>query len=156
MAPNGRLVASLGWSEEPLIKFSLRRLLAVTALYAFYLAIMRPLGTVGIVLACVVATSLSFVVLIARVRDIVPIVMVTVGALLGALLGWLVLQPFLLRSVYGYDHGFGESAKSSIAAGVIGVVGGSLAMSWLLGWLGAGREWRGGADATVEERGKSE
>jgi hypothetical protein len=44
--------------------------------------------------------------------------------LLGAFVGFGFLSYELLKSMYGYDHGFGEGAKATIVATVLGALAG--------------------------------
>lgn len=54
------------------------------------------------------------------------VVVMTLG---GAFIGIICLAPFLLSTLYQYDHGFGETAKSNIVGMTIGAsIGGSLAI----------------------------
>jgi hypothetical protein len=44
--------------------------------------------------------------------------------LIGAGIGFLFLSPFLLEFQYGYDHGFGETAKCNLVSAIVGASGG--------------------------------
>jgi hypothetical protein len=60
------------------------------------------------------------------------LVIVSVLTALGAFVGLTCLGAAILGGFYGYDHGFGETAKSDIGGAVIGaVVGAVLAWQYL-------------------------
>ena len=95
------------------IRFGIRSALAIITVYGVLFAVMQPLGVAGIVAAVVSGTAISGVIMLARRRNLGTIVRVTIGAMIGAILGLGCLSPMILSNQYGYDHGFGETANAS-------------------------------------------
>lgn len=107
------------------MRFRIRSALAIIAVYCVLSAVMRPLGMPGIVASIVSGTAISSVIILARRKDLIAILGVTIGALMGAVLGFCCLSPMILSQVYQYDHGFGETAKSNMMGVVVGTLVGS-------------------------------
>jgi hypothetical protein len=83
------------------------------------------LGTGDIAWGLIIGTGLSAVILSVPADTLGLLVRVVVGSVVGGFFGVSCLSMFLLRSLYDYDHGFGERADSMVIGGFIGIfVGG--------------------------------
>jgi len=112
-------------------RFGIRWLLAVIAVYGVLFAANKSLGLAGMIVVVVVGTAISCVIILARRADVAAIFCGTICATLGAVPGLGCLSPMILSSRYGYDHGFGETARSDIVGGIIGAVCGAFVASMI-------------------------
>jgi hypothetical protein len=122
------------------MRFNLRRLLAVVAIYALFLGLLGPRGTAEIVLALLSATALSAAVVLATPVHLVSIVGIVIGAFVGSFLGILLLEPFILGVFYPRPRSAGATEQARITAVIISAFAGAACMSWLLHRFGKRRD----------------
>ncbi len=114
------------------MKIPLYKLFLVLAIYGVVLAAFAPSGVMELVLATIISTAASAVVLLVRRDRILPICIVGFCSVCAGLAGILCLSEILLDVVHGYDHGFGERERCAVAAGVICAIVGGVVASILL------------------------
>ena len=107
------------------IRFGLRSALAIVTSYGVLLAAMRPLGTIGIVVAVVAGTSLSGVIILAGRKNLGEIARMACGTIIGTMLGSGCLSQVILAVSYAYDNG----SKSAVLGGIVGAVCGAMIAS---------------------------
>jgi hypothetical protein len=64
--------------------------------------------------------------------DIQRLVFVALATIAGGFIGVTCLGDLILGFFHGYDHGFGETAKSNIIGAVIGAATGAIFGWWFL------------------------
>jgi hypothetical protein len=103
------------------VQFPLHKLFLMMAAYAVALGAFARLGLPGIVVAALVGTAASALIVVFRKKDIVSVVEVAVGALYGAFLGLSFLSPWM----------FHHRLTGDIAGVAIGAILGGLVGSWV-------------------------
>lgn len=94
------------------------RIVGAIAVYALLLWLMRPLGIIGIIAALVSGTSAGSIILLARQRDVLPLIRLGTYMFLGMILGTLILGEMMMpRKAY---HGPPELAQ--LKGAIIGLI----------------------------------
>jgi len=72
------------------MQFPLYKLFLMMAAYSAALGPLAYMGTYGVVLAAVIGTSASAFILVFRAKDLVPVIIASLGTLVGAIFGFMV------------------------------------------------------------------
>ena len=121
------------------MSFPLWKLFLVVATYAAFSAAFAAMGWFGFLLALILGTSGSGIILLTRKENVASVCLTALGGVLGAVLGFVFLTPFILGSFFLYDHGYGETARSAFAGSTIGAIAGSVCGAAYVRWRNNGR-----------------
>ncbi len=112
------------YEELPMgVKFSIRSVLAIVAVFGVMLAILRPLGTWGVVGAAISATVIGSVIVFTRRLSLAAISLVVVGTVVGAVLGPVCFLLMRYLVVYRSNPGLrGISPEGDILVAICGAI----------------------------------
>ena len=111
-------------------QFSIRKLLLIVAVYAAAFGALSHLGAVGVVLAVVIGTSLSGLIVFLRKESVGSAAAVAAGSLIGAFFGFAFLSVAAYIIIYGGSHlTLEKDTISSIVGTAIGAIIGGFGVS---------------------------
>jgi len=127
----GVLLASIS-HEGVTVQVPLYKLFLIIAIYGVTLAALSSYGLVAVLLAILVSTAASVVVILIRKKNLASVCLVGLSSIGGGLAGCLCLPDLLVAAIHGYDHGFGETEQCMVAGAAIGAIVGGIVASTLL------------------------